>query len=237
MTPLVFLHGFLGAPSDWEPIVRRLDVARSMHALTLPVAECWQLGVQQLECQLPPEFVVIGYSLGARIALALALTYPSRTRGLCFVSGHPGLQPAERAVRRVHDQGVIERMLQMPWPEFLDEWYRQEVFSSLDRATRMTWVQQKQTLDRDYQAELLRCYSISGQPNYWQQLSNIATPTLVIAGQHDCKYVAVARSMQRCAPQLELQIVPMSGHAVHRERPTEFAEVLQAFLATLTPGE
>jgi 2-succinyl-6-hydroxy-2,4-cyclohexadiene-1-carboxylate synthase len=233
MTPRVFLHGFLGSPAEWGPIMRRLSAPGCHAALALPPAPDWATGLSRMKERLPAEYVLIGYSLGARVALGVALACPSRVRGLCLISGHPGLDPSAREARRRHDHCVAQRMLVEPWAEFLDDWYRQEVFASVDDATRDRWVRQKVSLNREYHADLLRGYSIAGQPEYWLQLPLVADRTLVVVGQEDRKYVEVAGRMQRHAPKLRLEVVPATGHAVHRERPDVCGDILQAFLATL----
>jgi 2-succinyl-6-hydroxy-2,4-cyclohexadiene-1-carboxylate synthase len=237
MTPAVFLHGFLGSPDEWQPIFDGLDRSRPVRTATLPAADSWPLGIEQLVASLPERFVLVGYSMGARIALGVTLEFPQRVRGLCMIAGHPGLPPREREARRLHDDTLAQRLLHSPPSEFLDAWYRQEVFASISEATRTVWVRQRQSLDRSDQANLLRCYSLGVQPDFWSRLGQIAVPAQIVVGELDGKYVAIARAMQRQAPQMQLTIVPRAGHAVHREQPAALREVLQAFLAHLPQEE
>jgi 2-succinyl-6-hydroxy-2,4-cyclohexadiene-1-carboxylate synthase len=231
MISLVFLHGFLGSPGEWQPLLNTLEVDAPRLALPLPVADCWDDGIQRLVNQLPDHSLLVGYSLGGRVALGAALISPERVLGLCLISPNPGIDDDDRVARAHQDAATARRMLEGSWPRFLDDWYRQELFSSLDEATRTTWVQQRLMLDRRYQAKLLSCYSISNQPDYRQKLSLLATATIVV-GEYDRKYVAIGQAMQRQAPDIALQIVPSAGHAVHREQPAALAKILKAFLAS-----
>lgn len=237
MTPAVFLHGFLGSPDEWQPMINGLDRSRPVLAPTLPVADNWRSGVEQLVASLPERFVLVGYSMGARIALGMTLEFPARVQGLCMIAGHPGLPPREREARRLHDDTLAQRLLHLPPSEFLDAWYRQDVFCSISEATRTLWVHQRQSLDRSEQANLLRCYSLGVQPDYWSRLGQIAAPAQIVVGEQDGKYVAIARAMQREAPQMQLTLVPRAGHAVHREQPAALRGVLQAFMAHLPQEE
>jgi 2-succinyl-6-hydroxy-2,4-cyclohexadiene-1-carboxylate synthase len=237
MTPVVFLHGFLGSPDEWNPMIESLDRPDSCLAASLPIATDWRTGVDRLTVQLPARFILVGYSMGARIALAIALNNPRRVCGLCLIAGHPGLESQERRARRLRDEAVARRLLDGPVSDFLYFWYRQPVFASISDATRDEWIRQKQSLDRPYHANLLRCYTLGRQPNYWPRLAELNVPTLIVVGEQDDKYVSVAHTMQRAAPQLKLSFVPSSGHAVHREQPTVLREILQKFWASLTEEE
>ena len=81
MTPLVFLHGFLGSPAEWQPVVEQLPWAGPKQAVSLPLADSWQQGLQRIAESLPAECILVGYSLGARVALAIALAYPRACKG------------------------------------------------------------------------------------------------------------------------------------------------------------
>ncbi len=140
--------------------------------------------------------------------MGVALADPVRIRGLCLVSGNPGLPPDQCAKRFDHDRGVALRIESQAWPEFLRDWYQQDVFASVDQQARATWIRQKAALDRPYQANLLRCYSIANQPNYWPQLNGLPFPTLVIVGERDPKYMAIAQAIQQCAREYKFRSSP-----------------------------
>jgi 2-succinyl-6-hydroxy-2,4-cyclohexadiene-1-carboxylate synthase len=236
MMPLFFLHGFLGSADEWHPLLERLKTPRAVLTPDLPRATDWLSGLKRLTAQLPERCILVGYSMGARIALGMTVEFPERVRGLLLIGGHPGLEPEARDARRRHDAAVAERLLTLPPEQFLDGWYRQPVFASVDDATRSRWIHERRALDRPAQADLLRCYSLGGQPDYWPRLSQIQVPLCVVVGQQDVKYLAIARAMRQTAPQIELRIVPLAGHAVHREQPSALRVILQAFLA-LVPEE
>jgi 2-succinyl-6-hydroxy-2,4-cyclohexadiene-1-carboxylate synthase len=110
------------------------------------------------------------------------------------------------------------------------------VFASTNDETRCTLIRQKMNFDRSYQAALLRCYSIAGQPDFWPQLGSIQSPVAVVVGEQDQKYVAIARQIKECETGIQVYIVPSAGHAVHCERPEALQAVLQTFYASLPQG-
>ncbi|WP_338034657.1 alpha/beta fold hydrolase, partial [Halorhodospira neutriphila] len=149
---LVLLHGFMGDAAEWGPVAERLSGRHYCLAPTLPghdgrppaaedfagLAEAlWQ----RLAPQLPERFALAGYSLGGRLALALAQRCPQRLTGLILEGAHPGLRDAaEREQRRAHDEAWAARLEQEPRAQALAAWYRQPVFASLSEAQRRALV-------------------------------------------------------------------------------------------------
>ncbi len=65
----------------------------------------------------------------------------------------------------------------------------------------------------------LRATGTGAQPSYWEQLADLATPTLLIAGELDHKFAQIAARMHEAMPDTRLEIVANAGHAVHLEQP------------------
>src|SRR5690348_15976815 len=107
MPPLFLLHGFTGSPASWDDVLSALPDAEAHRPALLghaPETERTRAvrtfadEVARLAELLPPDPVhLCGYSLGARLALALALAHPARIARLTLISGQPGLpNEAER---------------------------------------------------------------------------------------------------------------------------------------------
>jgi 2-succinyl-6-hydroxy-2,4-cyclohexadiene-1-carboxylate synthase len=80
-------------------------------------------------------------------------------------------------------------------------------------------------------ANSLRGMGQGSQPSYWDRLSDIELPVLLMAGALDRKYVGIAGQMGVRIVDATLSVVPDAGHAVHLERPREFVDDLRPFLA------
>lgn len=229
MMPVAMLHGWLGSKEDWSQLSERLG-NRPQMAIDLPEADSWSSGVEQVLEQLPQTCTLIGYSMGARLALGCAVASPERIRGLIFVSGNPGLTESERQTRRDHDRRVIEQLQTEPLDRFLRQWYRQPVFRSLTDDEFALMVQERIGVDRRRQVALMRAYSIAEQPDYWPCLTRIHTPVCVVVGEQDAKYVRILRQMVDQLPNQCSHVIAGVGHVVHRQKPHEFARIVHAFL-------
>lgn len=232
MTDLVFLHGWLGSPQDWHPIVEELSEYRS-HCLELPRAVSWEAGIRQLLPQLEHDSVLIGYSLGARLALGCALRWQNRIRGLVLISGTAGLRAPAQAPRWQRDRRLAVALVSQDPAPFLTAWYQSSVFRDLDSATQDRFVREKSGLDFSYHADLLRAYSVGRQPSFWGRLRSLRIPVLLLVGERDAKFIAINRRLCRRLPDARLRIIAQTGHAVHREQPEAVANELRDFLVSV----
>ena len=79
-------------------------------------------------------------------------------------------------------------------------------------------------------ANSLRGAGAGAEADVTERLATLDVPTLLIAGALDAKYIAFGRSMERAMSRARLSIVESAGHAVHLERPAEFAALVAEFL-------
>jgi pimeloyl-ACP methyl ester carboxylesterase len=77
--------------------------------------------------------MVVGYSMGGRLALYLALRHPERCSRLFLESASPGIDATEREARRRSNEEKVLRLESGNLASFLDDWYRQPLFASLTR--------------------------------------------------------------------------------------------------------
>ena len=228
MRPIVFLHGFLGNSGEWQRVIAALPNQSRCRSLDLPVTNDWHDAVQAVLAKITTPSVLIGYSMGARLALGCAVAASQKVSHLYFVSGNPGLDDAERAPRWTSDQAVAERLLTEPVREFLESWYQQPVFSSVPDAMKSQWIDERQAdMDRTRQSKLLSSLSVAKQPNYWEDLASLSCPITVIVGEQDEKYKSIGQAITQQS-RARLEIIKNAGHAVHRERPLEVARILQS---------
>ena len=248
LPPLVLLHGFLGAASDWEPVMQMLAPHHFCVAIDLP-GHGRSVGLDDSACRLQGAADLVqevldkmkigrcalaGYSLGGRLALMLALQHPARWSKLTLVSASPGLEDDRaRATRASSDAALAARLESDSFAAFLTDWYQQPMFAALwENAPLREEVLRRRA--RNSPAELARALRGMGpgvQPPLWNALKELDAPVLLMAGERDGKYVALARQMEGLCKQGRLAIVPAAGHAVHLETPAAFSRCLLDFLA------
>lgn len=229
---LVFIHGFMGHPSDWDPIRAALPEYET-HAVEIGVTKTWHSALETLAASLPEQSIVVGYSMGARLALGLVLEMPQKVAGLIFISGNPGLESEnDREQRWITDQQIAARLEFESLEPFLQTWYQADVFETVPEEVRNAEIERKMACSSEAWPEILLANSVAKQPNYWAQLSKIAVPTLVVAGELDEKYKRIAaRFAEQCSSNgLETRIVKECGHIVHREQPETLLQILREFV-------
>ena len=238
---LVCLHGFLGTGADWADLAARLPNRRVL-APDLPGhgaaveqpdrAYIFEGAVEAILATLDAagveQFALLGYSMGGRLALALALAAPTRVSALLLESASPGLRTeAERHERRRLDAERAEA-LRADLPRFLHDWYRLPLFATLSPAQRSRLEAERARGDAAALAHALEGLGAGAQPDLWPELPHLAMPTTAIAGVLDAKFVAIARTMQASHPPMRVEVVPGAGHNVHVEAPEAFADIVQA---------
>ena len=237
MRPTVLLlHGFLGRGRDWDAIRAGLpagwptlapDLPGHGAAVGLPEAAYTIDGAAaRLADALAAPADVVGYSMGGRLALHLAVTRPDVVRRLVLVSASPGLRAdAERAARRTLDAQRADEIA-ADLPGFLRRWHRMPLFAMLPDALRRQLEAEKAVNDPAELGRSLLGMGTGAQPSHWNALARISAPTLAVAGGLDAKFVRLAREMARAGPAVELAVVPDAGHAVPAEAPDALTRLL-----------
>ncbi|MGQ9907727.1 MAG: 2-succinyl-6-hydroxy-2,4-cyclohexadiene-1-carboxylate synthase [Candidatus Flexifilum sp.] len=252
---IVLLHGFTGSSASWEAVSERLaDAGWRVIAPDLPghgeTAGSWDAQRYRIERTAADlialtgglgvaQFALLGYSMGGRLALYTALTYPEHVRALILESASPGLaDPAEREARRHADERLADRIEREGIDAFVQYWDDLPLFSGLRRlpeAQRARLRAERLRRDPRGLAASLRGMGTGAQPSLWERLGELAMPVLLIAGAEDGKYAAIARRMAAAIPGAAIAIVPGSGHVVHEEQREPFNAAITTFLAAL-PG-
>jgi 2-succinyl-6-hydroxy-2,4-cyclohexadiene-1-carboxylate synthase len=178
-------------------------------------------------------FHLVGYSLGARIALWLALAHPAAVHRLVLVAPSAGI--AERAARAERVAADVERArlaVAGGIDAFAARWEAEPVLAgeaSLPEATRARQrAIRRSNAPLGLAASLVQAGQGAMEPLH-DRLGEIRAPTLVIAGADDpararAEEVAAAISGARLA------LIPGAGHAPHLARPDRFHALVFDFL-------
>lgn len=180
-------------------------------------------------------FSLLGYSMGGRVALGLALDHPDQVTRLVLESASPGLPTSEeRAARRAADRALAADLERGGIGPFVSRWEAQPLFSTLRRlpeAERARVRSERLAQDPAGLAACLRGMGTGSQPWLGGRLEEIGVPVLVVAGAEDAKFRDWGEWMTARIPRAELAIVAGAGHVPHLERPEEVARRVEEFLA------
>lgn len=174
--------------------------------------------------------VLVGYSMGARLALTTAVSHPDRVRALVLIGGTAGIEdPRERAARRDEDEGRAQRLEAIGLDAFLEEWLAMPMFAGLPRWARFDEERRSNTVE-GLAASLRRAGTGSMSP-LWDHLAELRCPVLCVTGSRDERYGALAdRLVAGVAGPARHAVVEGAGHAAHLEQPEATAEPVLAFL-------
>jgi 2-succinyl-6-hydroxy-2,4-cyclohexadiene-1-carboxylate synthase len=169
--------------------------------------------------------ILIGYSMGARMALHIALEHPSRVTALILISGTPGLRTeTERTIRHDSDNELADHIERVGTETFIDEWLALPMFSGLNSATNGRSERLGNTANG--LADSLRYAGTGTQLSLWNNITQLEMPVHLITGQHDEKFTDIARQMNEIIPSSTFNVVPAVGHTVHLENPISTATLI-----------
>jgi 2-succinyl-6-hydroxy-2,4-cyclohexadiene-1-carboxylate synthase len=228
--PVLFIPGFMQPAAAWAPVAERLDPPTTLldhreHSFEGRLDEIAAAGAQAL---------LVGYSLGGRLALRAALRDPGRYAGLVTVGVTAGIEEAaERAARGEADERLASWIEAAPIEDIVAVWERQPLFA--DQSDALVERQRPGRLAQD-PAGLARLLRTAGQgvlEPVWSDLLTFELPLLAIAGGRDEGYVSAAKKIADTAPNAKVRIVENAGHAAQLQQPAHVAELIAAFRSNL----
>jgi 2-succinyl-6-hydroxy-2,4-cyclohexadiene-1-carboxylate synthase len=249
--PLVLLHGFTGNRSAFEHLrpllghaVRAIAVDLPGHGETpLPARRGREGFLETVEALVrlvdglgggPVD--LLGYSQGARLALAAAVHAPERFGRLILEGGSPGLhRRQERAERRMADAQLAALLRTRGLEAFLAQWEALPLFDGLRQLPperQEALRARRRAATAEGLAGALECLGLGVQPDYWPTLHRQRLPTLLLTGARDAKFTGLARRMAAELPVVWRHAFEGCGHAPHLEAPREYAREVLSFLQT-----
>ncbi len=229
------LHGQMGMAEDWDELGRLMAGG----GVDLSAVDLWGYLEDGGECESLVDFgrclngcgegdILLGYSMGGRLALHAVLDDPGRWKGVVIVSAHLGLAAEERERRRVMDDIWISKLGSMGWSDFLGEWNGQEVLGGDFMPDRFLLERRREEVSRSFEF-----WSVSEQEDLYEDLRELEVPVLWVVGADDGKFVAQGRRAMEVLDNGELVIVEGSGHRVPWESGAEFARVLMRWVGEI----
>jgi 2-succinyl-6-hydroxy-2,4-cyclohexadiene-1-carboxylate synthase len=235
--PVVVIHGFTQSAQSWGAIGAALASDHQVIALDAPghgrsasVAADLPTGADLMTASVGTAASWLGYSMGGRYALHVAVRHPEVVARLVLVSATAGLDdPEARRVRRKADEGLADRIEREGVERFVRWWLARPLFSTLPSEAAAL----DSRLDNTAAglASSLRLAGTGTQQPLWSVLPQLEMPVLVVAGDLDAAYLAHARRLVAgIGPNASLAVISGAGHACHLEQPAAFLGAVLPFL-------
>ncbi len=240
--PLIILHGLFGASDNWLSIAKKLEdkyqvflVDQRNHGSS-PHSDIWNYEVMAedvkefMEDQAMSEAIIMGHSMGGKVAMTFAGRFPEMISDLVIVDIGPKHYP-------VHHKKILEGLKSIDLSSLSS---RQDADRQLQNNVPEMGVRQflLKNLGRD-----------KDNHYYWkinlkvieEQIENVGL-ALPVEKIYDgnCLFIRGENSnyildedlpeLSIRFPQHKLEIIPNAGHWVHAERPTEFLHALTNYL-------
>ena len=238
--PLLLLHGFTGDRSTWDELARFLP-GYALIAPDLPGhgdSDSQRFAMPQVAADIInmldsldiPGAHLLGYSMGGRLALFMALEYPRRFLSLTLESASPGIADDDEGLaRRQQDKRLADRIESRGINAFVALWESLPMWASQAKLpAHVLAAQRQQRLGNDPTglAKSLRGMGTGAQPNLWTRLHELNMPTRLIVGELDSKFRRINTEMAARIPNAKLSVIPAAGHNTHLENPAAFARVV-----------
>jgi 2-succinyl-6-hydroxy-2,4-cyclohexadiene-1-carboxylate synthase len=250
--PLVFLHGFTGSVKSWEPILARIPKSRCVrcepifgHHPTLLNPAGGAVTKHDLEphsfdgevrrlaeriADLGRPVHLVGYSLGARLALSLAVHHPDHVARATLIGCNPGLTDEGARRERIATDARWAALLRTQGIEqFADAWESQPLLKPY-RPVSPSWLSRVRAIRRQHDPEgLARALEILGlgqMPALHRALPYLRMPIDLVAGEYDPKFAAIMTEMAHVLPCARTWLVPQAAHDVVLEQPDILVNIL-----------
>jgi 2-succinyl-6-hydroxy-2,4-cyclohexadiene-1-carboxylate synthase len=234
---LVLLHGFTHTGSSWGPVIRRLGERYSAiapdirgHAsVSMREPVTVQAVIEDLTAMVPGDpFTLVGYSMGGRIALHVALALDGQVERLILIGASPGIADAlEREKRLEADERLADWIAGGPSIEQVARrWESTRVLAGQPPKVAAFVHQDRLRNTPGGLARALRGLGTGALPPVWERLGELGMPVVLVAGERDEKFTATAWRMAEGIRNSRVLIAPGVGHAVHLEAPEWIAELI-----------
>ncbi len=247
---ILFLHGFMGNIEEFDEAIKLLSDDFSYLKIDLPghgktqllgrdeyytMANTAYALINLLDELKITKCFLIGYSMGGRLALYLALHFPERFFKVVLESASPGLPTEAEQLERIKFDTQIGSKLtrsleKSDFAAFLSNWYNQPIFGYIknrpeyDRMIKIRLQNNPLELDKS-----LRFMGTGCQPSLWDKLEDNKIPILLLVGEYDQKFITINTNMSKICKFSQLKIISNAGHNIHFENTLEFVENIKYF--------
>lgn len=214
----ILLHGFWGQPQDWNDVLAKVSLGRSVLIPDLheegPLsprqnfdtwAKNFHAWLAHEASEAPVE--IVGYSMGARLALNAVIANPQRFKRALLLSGAPFIPREDFHARFVWEEQWKERFESQPWAELEAAWQDQSVFAGSETAPR-----RRSDPLREMLGLAMTNWSVTKHPFEQEHVRRLQPSVEWAFGALDQKYLEMAKTLASLPVQGQIHIIPNAGH-------------------------
>jgi 2-succinyl-6-hydroxy-2,4-cyclohexadiene-1-carboxylate synthase len=240
--PLVLLHGFTQTARLWGPFGEAMAQRHTLIGIDLP----GHAGSDDVRADLPATAALVadtvrsvigaepcdllGYSLGARVALHVATGTDLALHRLTLIGATGGMEdPEARHRRRGADEATADALeASGDVTAFIARWLAGPMFARLAGSADEA---ERRRNSASGLASSLRLCGAGTQEPLWDRLAAVEVPLCALAGVDDTRFSRHAVRLAGTAPHGVVSLIPGGGHAVHLAQPQLTAGVVGHWLA------
>ncbi len=174
-----FFHGQFDHPSIWNNYKFNDTSIKTYNLYDLSEEEINRIKINSND-------VLVGYSLGGRIALKIASNNKFNLKKLILLSSHPGLDESELSDRRIWEEEVLLRLNSNSLTDFFNFWNSLPLFSETFDYRPLDKTLFKKSI------QLFENNRLSNQPNFTDEMKRFRDKILYVFGYKDKKYTEIA---------------------------------------------
>lgn len=236
MARLILVHGFTQTAASWDAIEFRLN-ALGHEVIALDAPGHGKHHATHLDLWKSADLLAaeggagtwVGYSMGGRLALHVALSHPKLVERMVLVGATPGIEAAAgRLERQAADELLAEGLERDGLDAFLSRWLAQPLFASLPEENQGLDARRSNTVAG--LAASLRLMGTGAQDNLWPRLDAVTAETMLVVGALDEKFSDIAHRMADAMPEAHVTAMNGCGHACHLEAPDAFVSIVDDFV-------
>ena len=229
MPKVVLVPGFTQTAVSWRGVTEIVADTCHVLALDVPPRDTFVQTANAIAAR-GRHAIYVGYSMGARLCLQLALEQPALVQGLVLISGSPGLADEQaRAERRASDEALARAIEDDGVDAFLAQWLAQPMFSTVPADA--SGLAERHALSAEYLAHCLRVLGTGTMEPLWNRLGELAIPVALVSGRLDLKFTAIAEQMLQRIGSEVVHVQLDGGHALPLEQPAVVGGFIAAFAA------
>lgn len=233
---ILAIPGFLGLPLDWDFL--QLNNLRGVDWQSFSLNSFSEWTSEYLEWvslqELKPNRILMGYSLGGRLALHALIAKPELWTGAIIISAHVGLANVQEKEKRYEkDKDWANRFETEDWTTLMESWESQDVFQS----DTFQFKRDEKQYQRTKLARALTNLSLSKQENLYDSIQTLPIPILWVTGVKDEKYSKLAQNVIFVDPRSKCVQIANAGHRAPWTQPHLFSQTVKAFLKEIVMSE